>query len=365
MKGKGKKMKKIIVTVLATVMLCQGAVLADQMVGVVQNSGAGVSSRGSGGGGSSSISIVGVKAEYGDSDSNGIADTVNSVTAPSTAQYIYVAQFDDSNRLQEVKKQSADSFSPVKFSEAYKVKVIAVKDNAITPVGAACVIEPGTAVVVPDERTALEKAVDALNALDGADSLDYVDQTTWESMESFEPVTPPSQEYAVTLGTVTGEGTLKIVEPVTNNLVDSLNAKAGETVKVKAVANAGADIEEINVTTNPELQVTSEGEGVYSFVMPAEAVEVRAEFISAETPEEPTALEKAVAALQALDGADRLDYVDQINWESMESFDPVTPPVTEPTALEKAVDALKALTGADALDKVDQTDWESMTASFN
>ena len=58
MKGKGKKMKKIIVTVLAAVMLCQGTVLADQTVGVVQNSGAGVSSGGSGGGGSSAGSII-------------------------------------------------------------------------------------------------------------------------------------------------------------------------------------------------------------------------------------------------------------------------------------------------------------------
>ena len=127
-------MKKVILTVLAAVMLCQGAVLADQTVGVVQNSGAGVSSGGSGGGGSSAGSIIkSVQAECEDSDGNGIADIINSVTVPSTAQYIYVAQFDPDGRLNKdakvVKWDVTQSFSPVEFNEECKVKVIAVKDG--------------------------------------------------------------------------------------------------------------------------------------------------------------------------------------------------------------------------------------------
>lgn len=163
-------MKKIISVAMAIAMLSQGVVLAE-----------------------------GIVSKYG-TDKDGYITSVEEVTYPSEAEYIYIAQYDAaSNRLMKLDKWDN---AAVSITKGNKVKIIALKDDGITPVSndPVDIIAPNqtavpttSPVATPtteptteptEEPTAVEKAKAALK--DSGVEENNIYSIDWEDMFVFE-----------------------------------------------------------------------------------------------------------------------------------------------------------------------------------
>lgn len=176
-------MKKIISAIMVTAIFAQGtvAVLAGSSssgYGVIGQSGTIAGNR------------VAIVSEYG-TDSEGYITSIEAVNSPADAEYIYIAQYDAaSNKLLKLDKWEN---AAVSITKGNKVKIIALKDDGITPVSndPVEIIAPNQTAVPTTEPTAVEKAKAELKDSGVAENNIY--SIDWEDMfvfEDEEPVNP-------------------------------------------------------------------------------------------------------------------------------------------------------------------------------
>lgn len=122
-----------------------------------------------------------------------------------------------------------------------------------------------------------------------ADSVKYV-ETKFENVPAGKIYISATGDLFIAGFTVTPVGGTAAASDITASaadevLVDSLKAKAGQTITVKAIPDEANG--KVEITTQPEVTVKDLGDGYYTFIMPAADTVVNAEFneaLSSATP---------------------------------------------------------------------------------
>lgn len=233
-------MKKIISAIIVTAILAQSAVAvlaggSSSGYGVIGQSGTIAGNR------------VAIVSEYG-TDSEGYITSIESINSPADAEYIYIAQYDPaSNKLLKLDKWDN---AAVSITKGNKVKIIALKDDGITPVSndpveiiapnqtavptiaptATPTTEPTTGPT--EEPTAVEKAKAELK--DSGVDENNIYSIDWEDMfvfEDEEPVNP----------------TPSIAPEATPTATPTVAPTATPTVEPSAMDKAESDLNELNL----------------------------------------------------------------------------------------------------------------------
>lgn len=229
-------MKKIISAIIVTAILAQSAVavLASGSIGI-------------GGSGIIASNRVAIVSKYG-TDSEGYITSIEDLNSPADAEYIYIAQYDAaSNKLLKLDKWDN---AAVSITKGNKVKIIALKDDGITPVSndpveiiapnqtavptiaptATPTTEPTTGPT--EEPTAVEKAKAELK--DSGVDENNIYSIDWEDMfvfEDEEPVNP----------------TPSIAPEATPTATPTVAPTATPTVEPSAMDKAESDLNELNL----------------------------------------------------------------------------------------------------------------------